>query len=150
MKYFAHIDDNSMLQGWYTDDIHETIPEPNIEVAKEQWELATSSGHNFVAADGSSSFMDTRTTEELALDARLRREGALEFEVDPFVSNPLRWESLSEAEQAEVRTYRQALLDVTDQSGFPSNISWPSKPSVLYQVQKRRDNNEIKLTVLEN
>ena len=27
------------------------------------------------------------------------------------------------------RTYRQALRDVPDQSGFPTNITWPVKPS---------------------
>ncbi len=28
----------------------------------------------------------------------------------------------------EWRTYRQALRDVPSQSGFPSNITWPTKP----------------------
>ena len=25
-------------------------------------------------------------------------------------------------------TYRQALRDITDQSGFPDNVTWPTKP----------------------
>lgn len=29
---------------------------------------------------------------------------------------------------AEVTTYRQALRDITDQEGFPENITWPTKP----------------------
>lgn len=29
----------------------------------------------------------------------------------------------------EMRTYRQALRDVPAQSGFPDNITWPTKPS---------------------
>ena len=29
---------------------------------------------------------------------------------------------------AAVTTYRQALRDITDQSGFPEDISWPTKP----------------------
>lgn len=28
----------------------------------------------------------------------------------------------------EMRTYRQALRDVPQQSGFPDNITWPTKP----------------------
>ena len=28
----------------------------------------------------------------------------------------------------EMRTYRQALRDVTDQAGFPENVIWPIKP----------------------
>ena len=29
----------------------------------------------------------------------------------------------------DMTTYRQALRDITDQSGFPTNITWPTKPS---------------------
>ena len=30
---------------------------------------------------------------------------------------------------AEQTAYRQALRDITSQSGFPTNITWPTKPS---------------------
>ena len=36
---------------------------------------------------------------------------------------------LSPAKKAEWATYRQALRDVTAQSGFPYEINWPVKPS---------------------
>jgi hypothetical protein len=29
---------------------------------------------------------------------------------------------------AEQTAYRQALRDITDQAGFPTNITWPTKP----------------------
>jgi len=29
---------------------------------------------------------------------------------------------------AEWQTYRQALRDITEQTGFPENIEWPEKP----------------------
>jgi len=29
---------------------------------------------------------------------------------------------------AEQTAYRQALRDITDQSGFPTDITWPTKP----------------------
>ena len=29
---------------------------------------------------------------------------------------------------AEQTAYRQALRDITDQAGFPNNITWPTKP----------------------
>jgi len=35
---------------------------------------------------------------------------------------------LSDAKKAEYLVYRQALRDVPEQSGFPTNISWPTKP----------------------
>ena len=59
------------------------------------------------------------------------RDLKLVVEVDPTVSNPLRWGDLSEQEQADVSAYRMALLDVPQQSGFPHTISWPTKPSCL-------------------
>jgi hypothetical protein len=30
---------------------------------------------------------------------------------------------------AEQTAYRQALRDITDQAGFPTNITWPQEPS---------------------
>lgn len=29
---------------------------------------------------------------------------------------------------AEMTTYRQALRDITSQSGFPTDVTWPTKP----------------------
>ena len=49
-------------------------------------------------------------------------------EVDAIAGNALRWSSLDAATQAEWATYRQALLDVPQQSGFPYDITWPTKP----------------------
>ena len=68
---------------------------------------------------------------ELALDIRMERQGILVTIVDPFVSNPLRWESLTEKEKDSIKTYRQELLDITEQEGFPSDVTWPTKPEVL-------------------
>ena len=30
---------------------------------------------------------------------------------------------------AAMTTYRQDLRDITDQAGFPANVTWPTKPS---------------------
>jgi len=71
------------------------------------------------------------TQEELdaqaAAEVREERDQLL-LEVDAYVSNPLRWASFTSEKQAEWATYRQALLDVPQQSGFPANIVWPVKP----------------------
>tara|TARA_R100000951_G_C2639182_1_gene180327 strand:- start:878 stop:1291 length:414 start_codon:yes stop_codon:yes gene_type:complete len=72
------------------------------------------------------------TQAELDADAaeqvRQERNGKLEEEVDPLVSNPLRWADLTAAEQAEWTQYRTDLLNITDQAGFPYDVTWPSKP----------------------
>ena len=49
--------------------------------------------------------------------------------VDTIAGNALRWASLSAEQQAEWVAYRQALLDIPQQAGFPSNITWPQEPS---------------------
>jgi hypothetical protein len=75
------------------------------------------------------------TQEELdakaADDIRFERDRRLAVEVDPVVSNPLRWADLSEQEQADVSAYRLALLDVPQQQGFPHTVSWPTPPACL-------------------
>lgn len=45
--------------------------------------------------------------------------------------NPVWYASLTQEQQQELATYRQALLNVPAQSGFPTNVSWPIKPTWL-------------------
>ena len=51
-------------------------------------------------------------------------------EMDTILSNPLRWASMTTEQQNAWTTYRQALLDVPEQSGFPDSITWPTKPDM--------------------
>lgn len=66
---------------------------------------------------------------EAAASVRADRDTRLE-EVDAIAGNALRWADLSSTQQAEWSTYRQALLDVPQQSGFPHDITWPTAPTV--------------------
>ena len=72
------------------------------------------------------------TQEELdaqaAAQVRGERDQRLISEVDPIVTNPLRWADLTAAEQAEWTQYRTDLLNITDQAGFPNTVTWPTKP----------------------
>ena len=65
---------------------------------------------------------------EAAANARDQRNTLLNIEVDPIVSNPLRWADLTTDQQNAWTQYRTDLLNITDQAGFPHNISWPTKP----------------------
>lgn len=62
-------------------------------------------------------------------EARALRAGLLAQHVDAFVMNPLRWADLTADQQAQISTYRRALLDITDQAGFPASITWPEVPA---------------------
>jgi len=59
---------------------------------------------------------------------REQRNQKLLEEVDPIVTNPLRWVELTEDKQAEWTQYRTDLLNLPAQSGFPNTITWPTKP----------------------
>lgn len=58
--------------------------------------------------------------------ARKKRDRLLNTTVD--IMNMIWWESLSDEKKQEWRIYRQALLDVPQQEGYPENIVWPNKP----------------------
>ena len=66
---------------------------------------------------------------ELSEDIRGYRAFLLETEVDPLVTNPLRWADLTEAKQAEWTQYRADLLNLSEQDTFPSSVTWPTKPT---------------------
>ena len=72
------------------------------------------------------------TPEELeavaAAEVRRQRDYLLVTEVDPVVTNPLRWADMAEDKREAYRTYRRILLDVPEQAGFPFEVVWPDKP----------------------
>jgi hypothetical protein len=62
-----------------------------------------------------------------AAEVRNKRDDFL-YALDPIVTNPLRWGALSAQQQQSLMDYRQSLLDVPQQSGFPWAVEWPVKP----------------------
>jgi hypothetical protein len=64
-----------------------------------------------------------------AANTRAIRDSILTNVVDPIVSNPLRWAGITAEKQAEWAAYRRALLDISQQSGFPHNVVWPTQPT---------------------
>lgn len=72
------------------------------------------------------------TQEELdkmaAAKVRTERDRRLATEIDPIASNALRWAALTLEQQQAWADYRQTLLDIPQQAGFPHDVVWPSKP----------------------
>ncbi len=66
--------------------------------------------------------------EQAADMVRAQRDYLLATEVDPIVSNPLRWADMTSEQQTALAAYRTALLGVPQQAGFPHNVTWPTKP----------------------
>jgi len=63
-----------------------------------------------------------------SFEVRSERDRRL-VKMDRIISNPLRWNAMSETLQQEYAKYRQALLDVPQQTGFPENVVWPDEPA---------------------
>lgn len=70
---------------------------------------------------------DEMTDEELASRVRMRRNSMIsrtDFYVQPdYPSDPEGLEA--------VKAYRQALRDISEQSGFPRQIEWPEIPAMV-------------------
>ena len=85
--------------------------------------------YNLIVANGDAAAYVPPTAEEINADKELsvrqERNYILESVVDPIVSNPLRWEALSSEDQEAYRNYRQSLLDIPEQAGFPDSVTWP-------------------------
>jgi len=52
-------------------------------------------------------------------------------ELDNLVLNPLRYETFSSEYRGQLALYRQALLDVPQQEGFPTVVVWPVMPTPI-------------------
>jgi len=85
-----------------------------------------------MAANGDVAAYVPPTQEELDAEAaaaiRRERDRRLTTSVDPIAGNALRWADLTLDQQQAWAAYRQALLDIPQQPGFPRDVVWPTKP----------------------
>jgi len=100
-----------------------TYPDGTVEVPLKPSRLHTFNGTEWIAPT------QAELDEDLSGNLRGQRDYKLITEVDPIVTNPLRWAELTDAKQAEWAQYRTDLLNLTDQSGFPNTVTWPTKPT---------------------
>lgn len=61
------------------------------------------------------------TSKAISLRNKLLADG-------PDRINPIWFSAMTTEQQQAWADYRQALLDITDQSGFPMMIDWPARP----------------------
>jgi hypothetical protein len=73
---------------------------------------------------------EAKYDEWAASNVRGERDRLL-YKVDAIVMNPLRWAATPQEQQVELGEYRQALLDVPQQAGFPHDVYWPDTPEAL-------------------
>lgn len=124
-----------MEKGFYHPDIGywQTNSEPTQEILNgypkgtKEVSLKPGDGYNY---NGTKWIAPTQEwlDDKAAKAVRAKRDFLLKKELDPVVTNPLRWASMSEAQKQAVADYRQSLLDITSQVGFPHEVVWPVKP----------------------
>ena len=69
------------------------------------------------------------TTEQVATNIRQQRDSQLVHFDRELYRNQFFWSTLTAEQQADRLAYRQALLDVPQQAGFPAEIVWPAHPA---------------------
>ena len=68
-------------------------------------------------------------TDNVITDAQIAIEGPKEREKRNALLAETDWWAVSDRTMTQAETdYRQALRDVPAQEGFPTNITWPTKP----------------------
>ena len=105
-----------------TDEHLAAYPEGTIEVPIRPSPLHTWGGTEWVPPTQEVADADA------AMVVRATRDTLLANVVDPIVSNPLRWADMTAEKQAAWAAYRRALLDISQQSGFPHDVVWPVTP----------------------
>ena len=109
---------NHPQYGWIPYTIHPDDTDMTIDNAA----LLSLVGNDFAP------FSQADHDARVAASVRVQRDAKLSSEVDPIVTNPLRWAELTAAKQNEWTQYRTDLLNVPQQAGFPHTINWPTKP----------------------
>ena len=66
---------------------------------------------------------------DVEANVRIDRDYRLKRTVD--LLNPIVWDLMTEEKKQEWKDFRQALLNVSDQEGFPQYVDWPVLPSIL-------------------
>jgi len=130
MKYYAHINNNGEIQGWYNEEIHNNIPNPNIEVSYEIWQEAISINANFYNKKTNKfENKDFRSKEQIEEDKKqekkYQREEFLK-QSDILVARHKEQieieanTTLSKEEYKTLLEYRQYLRDITLDKSFPN------------------------------
>lgn len=121
---------NNVLHSRYDSDINgDQIPPKAIEVSDELFfETINDQDGVWSLVKGKIKKLPfpEPTEEELASQVRAQRDLLLRTDVDSI--NPVRWQSMSKDQQKAWVSYRQDLLNVTNQKGFPKKVTWPVAP----------------------
>lgn len=113
------VDDDTDLAAFNAVVFPETYPDLQIGYTYVNGVVKDQNGN--VIEPISQALLDTQRANA-EIQARLKKVNSIGF---------LEWEDLGAEKQAAVRAYKQALLDLPNQPGFPNDISWPADPLTI-------------------
>ena len=73
--------------------------------------------------------IEVKAQEVIDAARALRDQKLRAFDADLY-RNEIYWATLTDSQRTERLAYRQLLLDLTEQAGFPADINWPVMPEV--------------------
>lgn len=108
--------------GFYTEEIHKNIPQPNIELSEEEWQQALTK--NYKVINGIHTYSPfIQNQQEILENVRTTRNALLiESDWTQVVDSPL-----SEEKKIEWKNYRQELRDLITVDDLTALV-WPSEP----------------------
>lgn len=123
MKFYLHYDKTTTdFIGWYVDAIHSVIPQPNIEVTREEYELYSKLMYEnqkklnvFNGRVITSQYVPEITWD----DIRMTRDEKIDS---------TDWTQLPDVEESKRTSYamyRQALRDIPQKYNTPAEVIWP-------------------------
>lgn len=121
--YKGTYNENGEYTGFYVDEIHENIPEPNIELNEEEWQQALSKDYKVVnGVHTYSGYIPDQ--QDILQNIRITRNTLLiESDWSQLEDSPL-----TEEKKLEWKIYRQELRNLTDNDDLV-NIVWPTQPA---------------------
>jgi hypothetical protein len=101
------------------------ISTPDMTITEAEWEAAEGLAR---IIDGKIVLgkTDAEKRAEKEAEVKAKRDGILLETVDRV--NGLWWEAMPEEQKETWRNYRQALLDIPGQEGYPDTVAWPEAP----------------------
>jgi len=125
-QYSTYDRDTGIIQGYLTDSEHtiDQVRSVHANVVAGHWDRTQ---YRVINNEVVSQTVDLDPDQAQAkIQARNQRNQSLSA-VDRV--NPVWYASLDADQQAELATYRLSLLAVPQQSGFPTQVNWPAKPT---------------------
>jgi hypothetical protein len=101
------------------------ISTPDMTITEAEWEAA----EGLARIIGGEIILGKTDAEKRAgkeAEVKAKRDGILRGTVDRV--NGLWWEAMPEEQKEAWRAYRQALLDIPGQEGYPDTVDWPEAP----------------------